>query len=95
MPHNLCFFQPGTDVVAVANKQMEKPEEALKRNWLPDDKSIWLHSKPLNPKESDTMEFTAPEKPGVYPYACTFPGHAAIMQGKMNVAATGAGARRI
>ena len=91
MPHNLCMFAPGTDVVAVANRQMEKPEEALKRNWLPDDKSIWAHSKALNPKESDTMEFTVPEKTGVYPYACTFPGHAAIMQGKMHVAAMGKG----
>lgn len=32
MPHNIAFFQPGTDVVAVCMKQMEKPEEALKRN---------------------------------------------------------------
>src|SRR5690349_11245668 len=43
MPHNLCFFQPGTDVVEVCNKQMEKPEEALKRNWLPEDPRLWLH----------------------------------------------------
>ena len=91
MPHNLCLFAPGTDVVAVANKQMEKPEEAVKRNFLPDDKSIWLHSKAVNPKESDTLEFTAPEKAGTYPYACTFPGHAAIMQGKLNVVTFGPG----
>ncbi len=89
MPHNLCFFQPGTDVIAAANKQMEKPEEALKRNWIPDDPRMWAHSKPLNPKESDEVNFTAPEKPGVYPFVCTFPGHAAIMQGKMTVGETG------
>jgi azurin len=89
MPHNLCMFAPGSDVVAIANKQMDKPDEAVKRNFVPDDKSIWLHSKAVGPKESDTLEFTAPEKPGVYPYACTFPGHAAIMQGKMNVATFG------
>ncbi|MGB8166546.1 MAG: PA14 domain-containing protein [Chthoniobacteraceae bacterium] len=86
MPHNLCFFQPGTDVIAAANQQMEKPEEALKRNWIPDDPRMWLHSKPLNPKETDTLTFTAPEKTGVYPFVCTFPGHAAIMNGKMTVA---------
>jgi azurin len=89
MPHNLCFFQPGTDVVAASNKQMEKPEEALKRNWFPDDARMWLHSKLLNPKEHDDLEFTAPEKPGVYPFVCTFPGHAAIMQGKMTVGDVG------
>ena len=91
MPHNVCFFQPGTDVIAVSNKQMEKPEDALKRNWLPDDARMWAHSKMLNPKESETLAFTAPEKAGVYPYVCTFPGHAAIMQGKMRVFAAGPG----
>ncbi|MEQ1852603.1 MAG: plastocyanin/azurin family copper-binding protein, partial [Chthoniobacteraceae bacterium] len=86
MPHNLCFFAPGTDVVSAANKQMEKPEEALKRNWLPDDPRMWAHTKPVQPEETDTILFTAPAKTGVYPYVCTFPGHAAIMQGKMTVA---------
>ncbi len=86
MPHNVCFFQAGTDVVAAANAQMEKPEEALKRNWIPDDPRMWAHSKPVNPKESDEINFTAPAKAGVYPFVCTFPGHAAIMNGKMTVA---------
>jgi plastocyanin len=91
MPHNICFFLPGTDVIAVANKQMEKPEEALKRNWLPVDERMWLHSKPVDPKQSDHLEFTVPEEPGVYPYVCTFPGHAAIMNGKLNVTKPGPG----
>ena len=50
MPHNIVFFQPGTDVVEVCNKQMEKPEEALKRNWLPEDPRMWLHSKDAQPE---------------------------------------------
>jgi azurin len=85
MPHNLCFFQPGTDVVSAANKQMDKPEEALKRDWIPDDPRMWAHTKPVQPKASETISFTAPAKAGVYPFVCTFPGHAAIMQGKMTV----------
>lgn len=91
MPHNMVFFQPGTDVVAACNKQMEKPEEALKRNWLPDDPRIWLHSKMLNPKEKEEIVFKAPEKPGVYPFVCTFPGHAMSMQGRLNVFSQGKG----
>ena len=75
--------------VAVANRQMERPDEALKRNWLPEDPRMWLHSKPLNPEESETLEFTDPEKPGVYPYVCTFPGHAIIMNGKLTVTTAG------
>jgi azurin len=89
MPHNLCLFTPGTDVIAAANKQMDKPEEALKRNWIPEDPRLWIHSKLVNPHEHDELNFTAPDKPGVYPYVCTFPGHAAIMQGKMTVGEIG------
>lgn len=85
LPHNIVFCQPGTDTAAMAMKQMENAEAALKRNWLPDDKRIWLHSKMLNPHESDTLTFNAPEKPGEYPYVCTFPGHALTMTGKMRV----------
>ncbi len=87
MPHNIAFCDPSTDVVALCAKMMEKPEEALKRNWAPDDKRVWLHSKTLDPKATEVLEFTAPAKTGVYPYVCTFPGHAMQMQGKMHVAA--------
>lgn len=89
MPHNLCFFQPGTDVVEVCNKQMEKPEEALKRNWLPEDPRMWQHSRMLNPKDKEEITFTAPDKVGVYPFVCSFPGHAMTMQGKLKISAPG------
>ncbi|MBL9130690.1 MAG: hypothetical protein JNG86_05795, partial [Verrucomicrobiaceae bacterium] len=86
LPHNLVFCQPGTDTAAMSLKQMETPEAALKRNWLPDDKRIWAHSKMLNPHEKQDITFTAPEKPGTYPYVCTFPGHALTMRGELKVA---------
>ncbi|MEA3210048.1 MAG: hypothetical protein QOE70_3105 [Chthoniobacter sp.] len=89
MPHNMCFFQPGTDVVAVSNQMMEKPEEALKRNWLPEDPRMWMHSKMVNPEEKEELVFKAPDKPGEYPYVCTFPGHATSMQGRLKVFAPG------
>ena len=91
MPHNLVLFQAGTDVVAVAAKNMEKPEEAMKRDWLPVDPRMLAHSKAVAPKTKDEIVFKAPDKPGSYPYVCTFPGHALSMQGKMKVAAPGPG----
>lgn len=91
LPHNLVFCQPGTDTAAMALKQMEKPDEALKRNWLPDDPRIWAHSKMLNPHEKQELKFTAPEKPGTYPYVCTFPGHAMTMRGELKVAPSAEG----
>ncbi len=91
LPHNLVFCQPGTDTAAMALKQLEKPEEAVKRNFLPDDPRIWAHSKMLNPHEKETLSFTAPEKPGTYPYVCTFPGHALTMRGELKVEKAGEG----
>lgn len=91
LPHNIVFCQPGTDTAAMALKQMENAEEALKRNWVPDDKRIWLHSRMLNPHETETLSFTAPEKTGDYPFVCTFPGHALTMNGKMKVLPLGKG----
>lgn len=91
LPHNLVFCQPGTDTAAMAFKQMENAEAALKRNWLPDDPRIWQHTKMLNPHESDTLTFNAPEKPGDYPFVCTFPGHALTMNGRMRVLPMGEG----
>jgi azurin len=32
-------------------------------------------TKLLGPKESDTIVFNAPAKPGRYPFVCSFPGH--------------------
>lgn len=93
LPHNLVFCQPGTDTALMSFKQMEKPEEAVKRNWLPDDPRIWAHSRMLNPHETETLSFTAPEKPGDYPYVCTFPGHALTMRGVMKVMPAGDGLR--
>ena len=89
LPHNLVLCQPGTDTMAMALKQMEKPEDALKRNWLPDDPRIWAHTKMLNPHQDEVLSFTAPEKPGSYPFVCTFPGHAMTMRGELKVAPMG------
>jgi hypothetical protein len=45
----------------------------------------------LNPHEKDEIKFTAPTKPGIYPYVCTFPGHALTMRGVMKVFPKGEG----
>lgn len=84
LPHNLVICKPGTDVIAMSNKQMENATAAVQRNWLPDDPAILVHTKMLNPHEKETIRFT-PKKPGFYPFVCTFPGHALIMNGKIRV----------
>lgn len=46
---------------------------------------IVAQSRLLGPGETETLDFKAPEQPGEYPYLCTFPGHFALMRGKMIV----------
>jgi azurin len=89
MPHNVVFCNPGTKVEDLVAKMLEAPEKALKNNFLPEDERVWLKSKLLNPHEKQTLEFTTPSKPGAYPFVCTFPGHAATMQGVLRVVSDG------
>jgi len=39
----------------------------------------------LEAGQKETLEFTAPSKPGDYEFICTFPGHWAVMNGIMKV----------
>ncbi|MGD1893724.1 MAG: plastocyanin/azurin family copper-binding protein [Cyclobacteriaceae bacterium] len=43
-----------------------------------------VHTKFIGGGESDTITFEAPS-PGTYDYICSFPGHYALMQGKLIV----------
>ena len=43
-----------------------------------------------DPQKQTVLEFTAPKKTGDYPYVCTLPGHAQIMNGVMKVTKHGA-----
>jgi azurin len=89
MPHNVVFCTPGTKVEDVVAKMLENPDKAMKNGFLPDDPRVWLKSKLLNPHEKQTLEFNAPTQPGVYPFVCSFPGHAQTMQGTLRVYSEG------
>jgi azurin len=84
LQHNFCICKPGTkDEMVVEAMKMATPE-GLAKGFIPETPDILWHTRLLNPKESQTLEFTAPA-PGDYPYLCTFPGHTAIMNGVMHV----------
>ncbi len=54
--------------------------------YIPADRSaVIAHTKILGGGESDTITFTAPATAGEYPYLCSFPGHFAMMKGKLTV----------
>jgi azurin len=56
-------------------------------SYIPADKAalVIANTKVLGPGESDTVSFKAPDKAGEYPFLCSFPGHFAIMKGKLIV----------
>ena len=83
MGHNWVLLAAGSDA-EVQKLAMECMKNAP--DYLPKDRSVVLAgTKILGGGESDTVTFTAPDKPGAYPYLCTFPGHFSMMKGKLIV----------
>lgn len=81
MQHNWVLVTPGkADKVAQASLAAGPT-----KGWLATGADVLAHTKLVDPKKSDTIEFTAPTKPGEYPFICTFPGHAMTMKGTLIV----------
>ena len=82
MGHNLVILTPATDVDQFAVRAMS----AWATDFIPadSDSEIVAHSELIGGGETSTFEFVAPA-PGVYPFLCSFLGHAAIMRGEMIV----------
>jgi azurin len=88
MPHNIVFTAPGRmQVIAVAASAMQAPDDPKARAFVPDDPAVLQATPLVQPGESTTLSFTAPEKPGNYPFLCTYPGHWVKMYGVMQVVA--------
>ncbi|MDA0766370.1 MAG: plastocyanin/azurin family copper-binding protein, partial [Verrucomicrobia bacterium] len=85
--HNFALLQIGTPLeeIGLAANEMAKSPAGLKKHFLPDDKRILLATKLLDPEGIEVLRFTAPNKPGTYPYLCTFPGHWILMKGNLIV----------
>ena len=73
MGHNWVLLTAEVDVNAFAGDAAM----AAKTDYVPASYKDRLvaATKLLGPKESDTIIFNAPTKPGRYPFVCSFPGH--------------------
>ena len=72
------------EVGALADQMATQPE-GLAKQFIPVSAKV-LHATPLvNPNGRAELLFTAPLKPGSYPYLCTFPGHWRVMRGVLVV----------
>jgi uncharacterized cupredoxin-like copper-binding protein len=88
MAHNLVFTAPDArmEIVTAAMAMPITPEA----QFIPESPKVLWHIGVLTPGKEAELEFTAPEKEGVYPYVCTYPGHGLVMYGAMYVAKAGA-----
>lgn len=84
MPHNILLVQPGK-IDEIANQALALGAKGFELGFVPENKNIIWHSKLLDAGKDEVIEFTAPTKPGDYPYMCSFPGHSIIMRGVLHV----------
>ena len=81
MGHNVVILKNGVKASAFAVKAASSKEN----DYIPVGTSeVIAHTKMIGGGESTVVEFTAPEK-GTYNYICSFPGHFAMMKGKLIV----------
>lgn len=84
IPHNIVFTESGKRLVVVRRIE-EMGAKASSSGYAPDLEPILAAIPVVDGGEEESLTFTAPEKTGVYPYVCTFPGHGYTMYGAMYV----------
>ncbi len=86
VPHNWALLKPGSlqRVGELTNRLVADPE-AVARHYIPRTDDVLVYSDVVSPQDEFTIWFKAPDKPGRYPYLCTFPGHWMVMNGELIV----------
>ena len=81
MGHNVVFLKNGVKPSAFA----VKAAAARDNDYIPEGTTeVIAHTKMIGGGETTVIEFIAPEA-GTYNYVCSFPGHYAMMKGKLIV----------
>ena len=86
VPHNWALLKPGATAAVgnLVNKMIAEPDAAY-RHYVPKTDLVLFYTDIVEPQSKFTIFFRAPDKPGRYPYICTFPGHWMVMNGEMIV----------
>lgn len=90
MPHNLVLIESGSlDAFGqLVDKFLETPA-AADMEYVPDSRYVLGATEMLDPGEKGIIRLKVPDKPGDYPFICTFPGHWRMMQGVLKVSPRG------
>lgn len=84
MMHNLIVTSPdGLDQVIEAAQNLGLRGQEM--GYAPVTGNVLFHTGLLEPETVETIYFVAPDKPGTFPFVCTFPGHSMTMRGVMVV----------
>jgi putative heme-binding domain-containing protein len=88
MPHNFVVLQPGAleEIGLLSEEQAQDPNFA-KAGFVPNSNKVIAKSTLVPPRETTRISVNVPNKPGVYPYVCTYPGHWRRMYGALYVVA--------
>lgn len=81
MAHNVVFVTNEEALNRIGLAALLVPQRA----YIPEDADILFHTPLAQPGETVEVTFTAPSRPGLYPYVCTVPGHHVLMRGVMRV----------
>ena len=84
MLHNLVIVRPGK-LQAVGKAALQLGIDGPDRGYIPSSGDVLFNTCLLQPGASQSIYFTAPLRPGDYPYLCTYPGHYLTMNGVMKV----------
>ena len=84
MPHNLLLVNPGK-ADEIGNQAMALGAKGFEMSFVPENPDILWSTKLVDHDKEQVVDFTAPAKPGDYPYFCSFPGHHLIMRGVLHV----------
>ena len=87
MPHNFVVTQPGAlEEIGLLAEATGDPAGRAGTELRPAARTrSCSRAGCSHPRESQKLSFTAPTKPGVYPYVCTYPGHWRRMYGAFYV----------
>lgn len=86
MGHNFVLLKLGQDV-AEFSADVNENGGSIANNYVPPkllDRVI-AYTKLIGGGQTTTVEFRAPEEPGKYPFLCSFPGHAGMMNGIVEI----------
>lgn len=84
MQHNFVLTS-GKKAKAVGEAAAELGLRGLGMDYVPYTDNVLAHTRLVEPETDDVIYFTAPEKPGIYEYVCTVPGHWMVMRGALLV----------